>query len=155
MKTIFLALPVAFVGFATAQTTMTQKAPTKTASAPKPKPETKEHKVIKAQLAETQRLYDQVDAMMKEPKKDTSGYSAEQLRAHLKALKDSLELYENLIVEVARKKNQLEHVDACTALFHRTIDKKTSDLTVRETALVKECTAMDLYPLDMTEQPAK
>jgi peptidoglycan hydrolase CwlO-like protein len=95
MKTILLALSVVFVGFATAQTTTTQKAPTKTASAPKP--ETKEHKFVKAQLAETQRLYDQVDAMMKEPKEDTSGYSAEQLQAHIKALQDRLELYGNLI----------------------------------------------------------
>jgi hypothetical protein len=153
MKTTLLALSVAFVGFATAQTTTTPKAPNKTTSAPKP--ETKEHKFVKAQLADTQRLYDQVDAMMKEPEQDTSGYSVEQLRALGKTLQDRLELYENLIVEVARKKNQLERVDACTALFHRTIDKKTSDLTVRETTQVKECTAMGLYPLDMTEQPAK
>lgn len=150
---MLLALPVAFVGFATAQTTATQKAPNKTTSTPKP--ETKEHKFVKAQLAETQRLYDQVDVMMTEPKKDTRGYSAEQLGAYTKALQDTLQLYEHLIVEVARKKNQLEHVDDCTALFHRTIDKKTSDLTVRETTQLKECTAMDLYPLDMTEQPAK
>jgi hypothetical protein len=110
---------------------------------------------VKAQLAETQRLYDQVEAIIKEPKEDTTGYSVEQLQAKVDRTRHTIDLYGNLIVEVARQKNRLEHVDACTALYHRTIDKKTSDLTVRETTLVKDCTAMDLYPLDMTEQPTK
>lgn len=146
------ALAIFFAGIATAQqTTAAKKAPVST----KARPETKEHKFVKAQLAETQRRYDQVDAMMKEPKKDTTGYSSEQLQAEIDRGRRMIQLYGDLIVEVARQKSRLEHVDACTALFHRTIDKKTSDLTVRETTLVKDCTAMDLYPLDVTPQTEK
>jgi hypothetical protein len=48
----------------------------------------------------------------------------------------------------------LNHVDDCTKTYHQTIDKKTSDLTIRETTAVKTCQALDLYPLDMPA-PAK
>jgi hypothetical protein len=42
---------------------------------------------------------------------------------------------------------QLEHVDECVIIFRRTIDKRTSLLTVRETEQVKACQSMQLYPI--------
>jgi hypothetical protein len=37
-------------------------------------------------------------------------------------------------------------VDECLASFHKTIDKKKSDLTVRESDSVKLCQDLELYP---------
>ena len=44
---------------------------------------------------------------------------------------------------------QLKKVDECRKVYRSTIDKKATDLTVRETIAVKACQALDLYPLDM------
>jgi acetolactate synthase regulatory subunit len=41
---------------------------------------------------------------------------------------------------------QLEHVDDCLKIYNGTIDKKTSDMTVRETGQVKACQSITLYP---------
>jgi hypothetical protein len=41
---------------------------------------------------------------------------------------------------------RLVHVDSCVATYHKTIDKKGSDLTVRESEQVKTCQSLDLYP---------
>jgi hypothetical protein len=41
---------------------------------------------------------------------------------------------------------QLEHVDSCVTIYHKTIDKRASDLTVRESEQVKACQSLDLYP---------
>jgi hypothetical protein len=45
---------------------------------------------------------------------------------------------------------QLAKVDECKKTYRTTIDKKTSDLTVREATAVKACQALALYPLDMS-----
>jgi len=37
---------------------------------------------------------------------------------------------------------QLEHVDACVAVYRKTIDKKNADLTVRESEQVKACQSL-------------
>jgi hypothetical protein len=36
----------------------------------------------------------------------------------------------------------LEHVDACVAVYRKTIDKKNADLTVRESEQVKACQSL-------------
>lgn len=41
---------------------------------------------------------------------------------------------------------RLQHTDECLAVFHETIDKKTADLTVRETDAINGCKALELYP---------
>jgi hypothetical protein len=41
---------------------------------------------------------------------------------------------------------QLERVDACLKVYNQTVDKKTSDLTNRETAQIGECRSLNLYP---------
>lgn len=41
---------------------------------------------------------------------------------------------------------QLAKVDECKKTYRTTIDKRTSDLTVRESTAVKACQALDLYP---------
>jgi hypothetical protein len=48
--------------------------------------------------------------------------------------------------DVPLLEQQLQHVDECVAVYHRTIDKKNSDLTVRETEAVNGCKALQLYP---------
>lgn len=50
---------------------------------------------------------------------------------------------------------QLPHVDECKKTYRTTIDKKTSDLTVRETTAVNACQALDLYPFKMPTQARK
>jgi hypothetical protein len=52
-------------------------------------------------------------------------------------------------------KAQLEKVDECRKVYRSTIDKKTSDLTVRESTVVKACQALNLYPLEMPVEPQK
>jgi hypothetical protein len=64
--------------------------------------------------------------------------------SHFKPIENAL-LNETVLITA-----QLESVDACTKVFRRTIDKKTSDLTVRESKSVKICQDLDLYPLDMS-----
>jgi hypothetical protein len=41
---------------------------------------------------------------------------------------------------------RLQHADECVQVFHETIDAKVSDLTIRQTELVKACQSMNLYP---------
>jgi hypothetical protein len=41
---------------------------------------------------------------------------------------------------------QLTNADKCGTLYRQTIDKKTSDLTVRETQLIDACRTLRLYP---------
>jgi len=41
---------------------------------------------------------------------------------------------------------QVEHVDACLNVYNQTADKKTSDLTNRETGQISECKSLNLYP---------
>jgi hypothetical protein len=93
-------------------------------------PETLEHQYVRAK-AETVRLAaQQIDRR------------PGQLQAFSEAMSKSLK-------DTARVNAQLANVDDCTRLFHQTIDKKNSDLTVRETTQIKACTDLDLYPLDM------
>ena len=40
---------------------------------------------------------------------------------------------------------RLKYVDSCIATYHKTIDKKNADLTVRESEQVKACQSLDLY----------
>jgi hypothetical protein len=48
--------------------------------------------------------------------------------------------------ELDRLEDQLKIVDSCLATYHKTIDKKNADLTVRESEQVKACQSLDLYP---------
>ena len=48
--------------------------------------------------------------------------------------------------ELDTLQNQLKYVDSCIATYHKTIDKKNADLTVRESEQVKACQSLDLYP---------
>jgi TonB family protein len=41
---------------------------------------------------------------------------------------------------------RMENADACAAIYPRTIDRKVSDLTTRETETVKACQTIGLYP---------
>jgi len=43
-------------------------------------------------------------------------------------------------------KKRLTYADDCARLFHDTIDKKSSDLIVRETDSIAGCKSLDLYP---------
>ena len=47
---------------------------------------------------------------------------------------------------VAQLAMQLKHVDECVTVYHATIDRKQSDITVREGELVKACQGMNFYP---------
>jgi hypothetical protein len=48
--------------------------------------------------------------------------------------------------ELDQLRNQLKYVDSCLATYHKTIDKRSADLTVRESEQVKACQTLDLYP---------
>ena len=41
---------------------------------------------------------------------------------------------------------RLQRTDECLGVFHETIDKKTTDLTVRENAAINGCKSLALYP---------
>lgn len=67
-----------------------------------------------------------------------------QLEAAIKVLEsvNSGSLYE----ELKHIRMLLGRVDPCVTLYRATIDKKTSDLTVRESELIAGCKGLDLYP---------
>lgn len=49
---------------------------------------------------------------------------------------------------------RLEHADACAAIYRATIDRKASNLTVRQSSQVAACNALDEYPPKrVTHQP--
>ena len=43
-------------------------------------------------------------------------------------------------------KNRLDHTDECVDTYRNTIDKKASDLTIRQADLVQSCKSVGLYP---------
>ena len=53
---------------------------------------------------------------------------------------------EPIAADLALWKERLTHADDCSQVFHDTIDKKSSDLTVREADLIAGCKSLDLYP---------
>ena len=44
--------------------------------------------------------------------------------------------------------SRIRHADDCVAVYQKTIDKKVSDLTTRESEQIKACQSEDLYPPD-------
>lgn len=69
----------------------------------------------------------------------------DELDAHIEQLKMKRSEMIDLLPDLAER---LEYADDCMAVFRKTIDKKTSDLTVRENSQIKACMTMDLYPPD-------
>jgi hypothetical protein len=69
--------------------------------------------------------------------------SADKLLADLRGWMTEWEILSDRMLTA---KYRLEHVDECLASFHKTIDKKKSDLTVRESDSVKLCQDLELYP---------
>ncbi len=67
----------------------------------------------------------------------------------IKPIMDEIEAQEALVSA------QLAKVDECKKTYRTTIDKKTSDLTVRESTAVKTCQALDLYPYKMPTEPQR
>jgi hypothetical protein len=41
---------------------------------------------------------------------------------------------------------QLKNVDACLAVYNKTIDEKAADITTRESELIQVCKGLDMYP---------
>jgi hypothetical protein len=74
------------------------------------------------------------------------GCSSEgQLNAAIKVL-ESASVGGSSYEKLKDLRTLLEHVDPCVTLYHATIDKKASDLTVRESELIAGCRGLDLYP---------
>lgn len=48
--------------------------------------------------------------------------------------------------EIETLQARLEHADACAAVYRTTIDKRASDLTVRQADQVRMCKDLDQYP---------
>ena len=63
-----------------------------------------------------------------------------------KTLKNLATYKEEYATTYALWANRLEHVDDCVKAYRRTIDKKVSALTTRETGLVDGCKVLELYP---------
>jgi hypothetical protein len=59
------------------------------------------------------------------------------------------------LANVKRAIIRLTYVDECVKTYHQTIDKKTVDLTVRESTSVKLCQTIDMYPYQMPESAQK
>lgn len=49
-------------------------------------------------------------------------------------------------IELPMLKLRMDEADRCLAIFTATIDKKTSDLTTRETEQLQACRSANLYP---------
>lgn len=116
--------------------------------------ESVEHKFLVAQSDETRRLNLKAShdyAVCSEKANDgvSKGYTLTGCEIQYDPILQALTILADLI------DSQLEHVDACTKTYRTTIDKKASELTVRETTSMKACQALRLYPLDMSAQPQK
>jgi hypothetical protein len=68
-----------------------------------------------------------------------------QLEAAIKVL-ESVTVSGSLYEKLKDLRMLLGRVDPCVTLYHATIDKKASDLTVRESELIAGCRGLDLYP---------
>lgn len=90
----------------------------------------------------------------------------DELRGMLKKESTLIELMKSLTREIHRFENLRKlasMVPECQATFLSTVDKKTSDLTVRESTLVTDCKAVGLYaeyaeyptPADMDKGESK
>ena len=129
-------------GSAFAQTVPAPRKSTKSTLAAPPPAESAEHK---AAVQTHDRIATDCDAKLKE--------SAAQVEA-ARGDRDRLEIeitYDNAIKKacaegLAAAAEGVEHVDGCLAVYRKTIDKRTSDLTTRETGQISECKSLDLYP---------
>lgn len=78
--------------------------------------------------------------------RDVNGIKASnaliQADSDMMAAKESLRLERKFLME---SKQVIEATPVCRALFLSTIDKKTSDLTVRETETIATCKEMGVY----------
>jgi hypothetical protein len=71
--------------------------------------------------------------------------SIAQLEAASQLLKD-VSVTGHLYNQLDSLRNRLKQVDPCLAVYHATIDKKASDLTVRQSELITGCKGLGLYP---------
>jgi hypothetical protein len=105
---------------------------------------------------------DEIEANVRRELAELPGSSHDRIEAISKAAADNREILLRLkdeplrvlqkaeAVEAAARKKQAEAERAkaaliCRDVFRATIDKKTSDLTVRETQQIKGCQTLDLY----------
>jgi hypothetical protein len=110
-------------------------------------PETAEHKFLAAKLKQAESEFQKIS-----PDTDCEQY-ARGSDGKVQCLKAVLAVLHEVVILKNALARQLEAVDSCTKLYRQTIDKKQSDLTVRESQAVKACTTLDLYPLDMPAPP--
>ena len=114
------------------------------------KPESAERAYAAAELAQAQKILD----ITKQQYQELMDRSDAALKRHdlteariARSYWDSYRGRRNQAQEVVNKRKlQLEHVDECVGIYGATVDKKMSDLTVRETEQVKACQSLDLYP---------
>jgi hypothetical protein len=112
--------------------------------------ESAEHAYAAAELASAQKILD----LTKQQYQDLMNKTDAALKRHdlteaqiARGYWDSYRGRRNQAQEVVNKRKlQLEHVDECVGIYGATVDKKMSDLTVRETEQVKACKSLDVYP---------
>lgn len=115
--------------------------------------ESPEHAYYRQQFEAAQQVYNdtaakktdldgQIDALGRK----RGGHGSPEMILLMRTRLAILDRMANYLDVVERRKHQLDNADNCTALFRTTVDKKTSDLTVRESESVKGCQSLDLYP---------
>lgn len=64
----------------------------------------------------------------------------------LRQLSDITSAHDRIVKDLPDLRARLDHADECTAVYRKTIDQKTSDLTMRESEQIKACQSAGLYP---------
>jgi len=72
---------------------------------------------------------------------------SERALQHLEFLQD---LVGKSRVEADVAKTRLDYVDQCGVLYTKTIDKRPSDLSIRDSDRVQACRGLNLYPPTIT-----
>ena len=75
-----------------------------------------------------------------------SGMTIDQQQEILNEARDLRSQLDIASHQIDLLKLRVEHADDCVATYHQTIDKKTSDLTTRETQQIAACQSINLYP---------
>jgi len=61
-------------------------------------------------------------------------------------IKDLISFDESTKDDMKKLRDQLEVVDSCALIYRTTIDKRSADITTRESELIMACKMLELYP---------
>jgi hypothetical protein len=87
-----------------------------------------------------------IDAVRAMQRKWTAGLTMDQQQAYIDEASRLGDQLDQLRPQLDLMKTRVGSADPCARVYHDTIDKKTADLTTRESQLIQSCQYLGLYP---------